>query len=77
VVRIPDFHRWGKKIPSPCRPGPPRHRRGHPLRGRPHHRRLIVETVVGTNGILIPPDGTCRACARSATRTASCSSRTR
>jgi len=37
--------------------GPARHRGRRPLRGWPHYRGAIVETVVGTNGILIPPDG--------------------
>ena len=39
VVRIPDFHRWGKKDPEPVAEVLARHRRRHPLRRRPHHRR--------------------------------------
>ena len=38
---------------------------------------LILETVVGTNGILVPPDGYLAGVARSATSTASCGSPTR
>ena len=57
VVRIPDFHRWGKKDPEPVADvlrdieDVIRYEGGHTIAA------LIVETVVGTNGILIPPDG--------------------
>src|SRR6476661_8792333 len=57
VVRIPDFHRWGKKDPEPVdqvlrdTEEVIRYEGGHTIAA------LIVETVVGTNGILIPPDG--------------------
>lgn len=33
---------------------------------------VIVEPVVGTNGVLIPPKNTCRSCGRSATGMACC-----
>jgi len=33
---------------------------------------FIVESVVGTNGLLVPPTVTCKACARSAAATGSC-----
>ena len=39
VVRIPDFHKWGRKDPEPVDAGAARHRGRRPLRGRPHHRR--------------------------------------
>ena len=57
VIRIPDFHRWGQKDPDPV---------GDVLQatedvlmyeGPKTVAAIIVETVVGTNGILIPPDG--------------------
>jgi taurine--2-oxoglutarate transaminase len=57
VIRIPDFHRWGQKDPDPV---------GDVLQatedvlmyeGPKTVAAILVETVVGTNGILIPPDG--------------------
>jgi taurine--2-oxoglutarate transaminase len=57
VVRVPDFHRWGQPSPEPVEES---------LRGieevimyeGPHTiAAFILEPVVGTNGILIPPDG--------------------
>jgi len=57
VVRIPDFHRWAKKDPEPVdevlrdTEEVIRYEGGHTIAA------LIVETVVGANGILIPPDG--------------------
>jgi taurine--2-oxoglutarate transaminase len=57
VVRIPDFHKWGRKDPEPVDVAlrdiedVVRYEGGHTIAA------VIVETVVGTNGILIPPDG--------------------
>ncbi len=57
VVRYPDTHRWGEKEPRPV---------AESLQGLedvilyegPHTiAAVFLETVVGTNGILIPPDG--------------------
>lgn len=57
VVRYPDTHRWGEKDPRPA---------AEALAGLedvikyegPHTiAAVFLETVVGTNGILIPPDG--------------------
>src|SRR5512132_1097232 len=57
VVRYPDTHRWGEKEPRPV---------GESLQGLedvvraegPHTiAAIFLETIVGTNGILIPPDG--------------------
>jgi taurine--2-oxoglutarate transaminase len=57
MVRVPDSHRWGRKDPEPVEQslrdleevimfeGP------HTIAG------FILEPVVGTNGVLIPPDG--------------------
>jgi taurine--2-oxoglutarate transaminase len=57
VVRIPDFHKWGRKDPEPADVAlrdiedVVRYEGSHTIAA------VIVETVVGTNGILIPPDG--------------------
>ena len=57
VVRYPDTHRWGEKDPRPVEES---------LRGLEEVIRyegahtiaaVFLETVVGTNGVLIPPDG--------------------
>jgi len=57
VVRYPDTHRWGEPGPRPV---------GESLQGLedviryegPHTiAAVFLETIVGTNGILIPPDG--------------------
>ena len=57
VVRYPDTHRWGEAEPRPV---------AESLQGLedviryegPHTiAAVFLETVVGTNGILIPPDG--------------------
>jgi len=57
VIRYPDTHRWGEKEPRPVEES---------LNGLedvikyegPHTiAAVFLETVVGTNGILIPPDG--------------------
>jgi taurine--2-oxoglutarate transaminase len=57
VVRIPDFHRWAKRDPEPVAEvlrdteEVVRYEGGHTIAA------VIVETVVGANGILIPPEG--------------------
>jgi taurine--2-oxoglutarate transaminase len=57
VIRYPDTHRWGEPEPRPV---------GESLQGLedviryegPHTiAAVFLETIVGTNGILIPPDG--------------------
>jgi len=57
VVRYPDTHRWGEKEPRPVEES---------LRGLEDVIRyegahtiaaIFLETIVGTNGVLIPPDG--------------------
>src|SRR3989440_11034532 len=57
VVRYPDTHRWGEKEPRPV---------AESLQGLEDVIRyegpntiaaIFLETIVGTNGILIPPDG--------------------
>lgn len=57
VVRAPDFHRWGRRDPEPVDvclrelEDVIRFEGGHNIAG------FVMEPVVGTNGILIPPDG--------------------
>ncbi len=57
VVRYPDTHRWGEKDPRPvdeCLQGLEdviKYEGPHTIAA------VFLETVVGTNGILIPPDG--------------------
>jgi len=57
IVRIPDFHKWGRKDPEPVDAALRdiedviRYEGPHTIAG------ILVESVVGTNGILIPADG--------------------
>jgi taurine--2-oxoglutarate transaminase len=57
VVHAPDFHKWGRRDPEPVERALQdledviRYEGGHTIAA------FIIETVVGTNGILIPPDG--------------------
>jgi taurine---2-oxoglutarate transaminase len=50
VVRYPDTHRWGEKEPRPVE-DVIRYEGPHTIAA------VFLETIVGTNGILIPPDG--------------------
>jgi taurine---2-oxoglutarate transaminase len=57
VVRYPDTHRWGEKDPRPvdeCLAGLEDVIK---YEGPQTIAAVFLETVVGTNGILIPPDG--------------------
>jgi taurine--2-oxoglutarate transaminase len=57
VVRYPDTHRWGEKEPRPAEESLQgledviKYEGPHTIAG------VFLETIVGTNGILIPPDG--------------------
>ncbi|HXG25967.1 MAG TPA: aminotransferase class III-fold pyridoxal phosphate-dependent enzyme [Candidatus Binatia bacterium] len=57
VVRYPDTHRWGEKDPRPVEESLQgledviRYEGAHTIAA------VFLETIVGTNGILIPPDG--------------------
>jgi taurine---2-oxoglutarate transaminase len=57
VVRYPDTHRWGEKEPRPVSESLQgledviRYEGAHTIAA------IFLETIVGTNGILIPPDG--------------------
>ena len=56
-VRIPDFHRWGRKDPEPAEQSLRDLEEIVMYEGPDTIAAIIVETVVGTNGLLIPPDG--------------------
>src|SRR5881396_2224998 len=57
VVRYPDTHRWGEKDPRPAAESLQgledviRYEGAHTIAA------IFLETIVGTNGILVPPDG--------------------
>ena len=57
VVRYPDTHRWGEKEPRPAAESLQgledviRYEGAHTIAA------IFLETVVGTNGVLVPPDG--------------------
>ncbi|MEO8797386.1 MAG: aminotransferase class III-fold pyridoxal phosphate-dependent enzyme [Polyangiaceae bacterium] len=57
VARIPDYHRWGKKDPEPVAEVLAQTEDVVMYEGAKNIAAIIVETVVGTNGLLIPPDG--------------------
>ncbi|HXG40715.1 MAG TPA: aminotransferase class III-fold pyridoxal phosphate-dependent enzyme, partial [Candidatus Limnocylindrales bacterium] len=57
VFRIPDTHRWGEPEPDPVDEVLERTEEVIRYEGPSTIAALVVETVVGTNGILIPPDG--------------------
>jgi taurine--2-oxoglutarate transaminase len=57
VVRIPDFHKWGKKDPEPVDEVLKATEDVIRYEGANNIAAILVESVVGTNGILIPPDG--------------------
>jgi len=57
VVRIPDFHKWGRRDPEPAEVALRDIEDVVRYEGGQTIAAVIVETVVGTNGILIPPDG--------------------
>lgn len=57
VVRFPDFHKWGSKDPEPVADSLRELADVIMYEGPQNIAALLVETVVGTNGVLIPPDG--------------------
>ncbi len=57
IVRIPDFHRWARKDPEPVEQSLRDLEEVVMFEGPQTIAAIMVETVVGTNGILIPPDG--------------------
>ncbi len=57
IVRAPDFHKWGRKDPEPLDACLRELEDVIRYEGGANIAGFIVEPVVGTNGILIPPDG--------------------
>lgn len=57
VVRFPDFHKWGKKDPETAADALRELAEVVMFEGPQNIAAILVETVVGTNGVLIPPDG--------------------
>ncbi len=57
VARIPDTHKWGKKDPEPVADVLRETEDVIMYEGAKNIAAILIETVVGTNGILIPPDG--------------------
>jgi len=57
VVRYPDTHRWGEKEPRPVEESLNGLEDVIRYEGAQTIAAVFLETIVGTNGILIPPDG--------------------
>ena len=57
VVRYPDTHRWGEKDPRPAEESLQGLEDVIRYEGSQTIAAVFLETIVGTNGILIPPDG--------------------
>jgi taurine--2-oxoglutarate transaminase len=57
VVHIPDFHKWGRRDPELVDVALQDIEDVVRYEGPQTIAAIIVESVVGTNGILIPPDG--------------------
>jgi taurine--2-oxoglutarate transaminase len=57
VVRYPDTHRWGEKEPRPVEESLDGLEYVIKVEGPHTIAAVFLETVVGTNGVLIPPDG--------------------
>src|SRR3954451_23434292 len=57
VVHFPDFHKWGRRDPEPVATALQDIEDVVRYEGPQTIAAIIVESIVGTNGILIPPDG--------------------
>jgi taurine--2-oxoglutarate transaminase len=57
IVRAPDFHKWGRRDPEPLDVCLRELEDVIRYEGGSNIAAFIVEPVVGTNGILIPPEG--------------------
>lgn len=57
VVHFPDFHKWGRRDPEPVGVALQDIEDVVRYEGPQTIAGIIVESIVGTNGILIPPDG--------------------
>ncbi|MDQ3554595.1 MAG: aminotransferase class III-fold pyridoxal phosphate-dependent enzyme, partial [Chloroflexota bacterium] len=56
-VRVPDSHKWGRKDPEPVAESLRELEEVIMFEGPQTIAAFMLEPVVGTNGILIPPDG--------------------
>ena len=56
-MRAPDFHKYGRKDPEPVATALAELEDVIRYEGGQNIAAFVMETVVGTNGILIPPDG--------------------
>jgi taurine--2-oxoglutarate transaminase len=57
IVRAPEFHKWGRPEPDPAEASLAALEDVIRYEGPANIAAFIVEPVVGTNGLLIPPDG--------------------
>ncbi|MEX1335536.1 MAG: aminotransferase class III-fold pyridoxal phosphate-dependent enzyme [Candidatus Limnocylindrales bacterium] len=57
IVRAPDFHKWGRPDPEPVDVALRELEEVIMYEGPGNIAGFILEPIVGTNGILIPPDG--------------------
>jgi taurine--2-oxoglutarate transaminase len=57
IVRAPDFHKWGQPDPEPVDVALRELEDVIMYEGAQNIAAYIMEPIVGTNGILIPPDG--------------------
>ena len=57
IVRAPDFHKWGRPDPEPVDVALRELEEVIMYEGPQNIAGFIMEPIVGTNGILIPPDG--------------------
>jgi taurine---2-oxoglutarate transaminase len=57
IVRVPDSHRWARKDPEPVEQSLRDLEEVIMFEGPQTIAAFLLEPVVGTNGILIPPDG--------------------
>ncbi len=57
IVRAPEFHRWARKEPEPVGPCLRELEDVILYEGAQNIAAFLMETVVGSNGLLIPPDG--------------------
>jgi len=57
IVHVPDFHKWGRRDPEPVDAALREVEDVIRYEGPGNIAAFIVESVVGTNGLLVPPDG--------------------
>ncbi len=57
IIRAPDFHKWGRRDPEPLDVCMRELEEVIRYEGGQNIAAFIIEPIVGTNGILIPPDG--------------------